>query len=177
VNRAIRELEARTPNLRFLDCDRAEICGLVFVVTTLWFADEELNPYYAPGLADFSMIDGFVPWVYQEHERAVRFLEDEAGQADVVVTHHIPSLGAVAPEWRGHPLNRFFVCDLDDLIARHQPPWWVFGHTHSAGQYRVGNSRLITNPLGYPGEPNPGFDSNLVIELQPRQGPSPLVTT
>jgi predicted phosphodiesterase len=163
-----RQVEAEVGNLRLLDHETTTVGGVTFAGTTLWFPDDELNPLYAPMLADFSMIRSFVPWVYRENERAVRFLERAAREADVVVTHHLPSHEVVAPRWRHAPLNRFFVCELGDLIRLARPPWWLFGHTHDPGEFTIGATRLLANPLGYPFEPKAGFRERLILEVEPR---------
>jgi hypothetical protein len=68
----------------------------------------------------------------------------------VVVTHHLPSQRCVAPQWAGHPLNPFFVCELDALIQERRPAIWIHGHTHDSVDVRVGETRILCNPFGYP---------------------------
>jgi predicted phosphodiesterase len=168
VGRTLRDLDTEVDNLRVLDSRAVTVGGVAFAGTTLWFADDPFNHRYAPQLADFSAIRSFVPWVYRENERAVRFLERAAGEADVVVTHHLPSHEVVESRWRGNPLNRFFVCELGGLIRRAQPPLWLFGHTHDPGEFAIGATRLLTNPFGYPGETMASFREKLVFDVQPR---------
>jgi Icc-related predicted phosphoesterase len=82
----------------------------------------------------------------------------------VVVTHHAPSPGSVAPAYAGHPLNPAFASDLDALVAAGRPDLWVHGHVHTSFDYRLGATRVVCNPLGYPRE-NASFDPGLVVEL------------
>ena len=107
------------------------------------------------------------------HHASRRFLERALlerdppavrGRPHVVVTHHAPSPGSVAPAYAGHPLNPAFASDLDALIRAGRPDLWVHGHVHTSFDYRLGATRVVCNPRGYPGE-NPGFDAGLVIEL------------
>ena len=85
---------------------------------------------------------------------------------DVVVTHHLPAQASVAPKWQGSPLNPFFVHDQEPLIRARQPQLWVHGHTHTAGDVRVGQTRIVANPLGYVGqEAQDGFVDRLVVEV------------
>ena len=73
------------------------------------------------------------------------------------------------PEW--NPLNRFFLCDVDDLIERAGPPLWVHGHTHCSMDTQVGRTRIVCNPLGYSGwGENADFDGKLVISVEPGSG-------
>lgn len=69
-----------------------------------------------------------------------------------MVTHHLPSHRSTAARFVRSPLNRFFVCDVEPLIVDRQPRLWVHGHTHAAMDYRIGATRVVCNPLGYPGE-------------------------
>ena len=173
VEQELRELEARTPNLTVLNNRTTTIEGVVFAGTTLWFPFDELNKVYASRLADFSAIDNFVPWVYEQNEEAVAFLRRAAPIADVVITHHVPSYQAITPQWLGSALNRFFVCEMGDLIAKAQPGWWFFGHTHTPGNFAISGTRMLTNPFGYPLEAKADFNDRLVINALAKTGCRP----
>jgi len=153
------------PNLHWLQNQVTEVAGIRIAGTTLWFRDDPSNLAHERGMSDFALIEGFKPWVYEENERAVEFLEKEAPAADIVVTHHLPSVRSVAPRFEGDPLNRFFLCAMDDLIQSLGPTLWVFGHTHVSTDIRVAQTRLLCNPLGYVPWHNPDFDDKLVVEM------------
>src|SRR5579872_3193567 len=126
--------------------------GRHFLGDTLWFPDDPLNPVYAPGLNDFALIQGFIPWVYERYAACRAFLDQELRQGDIVLTHHLPSLSLIAPQFAGSPLNRFFAADLTDLILERKPALWVCGHTHSSIDTSIGETRILCNPYGYPTE-------------------------
>lgn len=51
-------------------------------------------------------------------------------------------------------------------MHRFGPDLWVHGHMHNSVDYRVGATRVVTNPRGYAGhEINPNFNPQLVIEI------------
>ena len=105
--------------------------------------------------------------------RALEFLELKARHADVVVTHHLPSERSVAPWFEGDPLNRFFLCGVDDLIQRVAPALWVHGHTHASVYTHVGCTRIVCNPLAYLNfDHNPDFDEKLVVRVEPTLRPT-----
>ena len=52
---------------------------------------------------------------------------------------------------------------LDHLVA--QADYWFYGHTHAALDTRVEQTRLVTNPAGYPGQET-GFNASLIIDLK-----------
>lgn len=58
----------------------------------------------------------------------------------------------MAPRYAGDPLNAFFLCDMEALIEERKPHWWIHGHTHEPCDYRLGATRVVANPRGYPDE-------------------------
>ncbi len=44
--------------------------------------------------------------------------------------------------------------DMVEVIERHQPTLWVYGHTHECDDQTIGQTRIISNQLGYPGNSN-----------------------
>jgi predicted phosphodiesterase len=80
----------------------------------------------------------------------------------VVITHHAPQRGSIAPAFATHPLNPAFVTDLDALMGR--AVLWIHGHTHTAFDYDVRGTRVVCNPRGYPHE-NTGFDPALIVTV------------
>lgn len=142
------------------------INGVRFLGTTLWFEDTPENVLLARYYNDFTAIPDFVPWVYEECALARQFLTQEIRSDDVVVTHFLPAQASVATKFVGSDLNRFFVCDEEGLIAERQPRLWVHGHTHYHQDYHIGATRVLANPLGYPGETSvSGFCEKALIEL------------
>jgi Icc-related predicted phosphoesterase len=153
-------------NLVWLDVSSIEIGGRRFLGAPLWFGRHPPAERFKPKVTDFEVIPDFEAWVYDENERAVAFLENELREGDVVVTHHLPSEGSVAPSFKGHPLNPFFVCDVEPLIRSRKPALWFHGHTHCSMRYQLGPTTVACNPFGYVGfELNPEFDAQLCFEL------------
>lgn len=105
---------------------------------------------------------------YTRHASSLFWLKQElavpfAGK-NVVVTHHAPHPGSVAPQWQGDRLTPAFVSNLESLIERYRPSLWVHGHTHHAFDYHVGPTRVVCNPFGYRRETT-GFQWDLVVEI------------
>lgn len=108
----------------------------------------------------------------RQHLQSRAWLEAELEASTlpvVVVTHHAPHPGSIAPQYASDPATAGFVSDLSDIIERHQPALWLHGHTHNSFDYAVGETRITCNPHGY-GRENPRFDPALVIEIG---GPKP----
>ena len=88
---------------------------------------------------------------------------------DVVITHFPPTLGALDRErHEGNRLNPYFINDNEALVRMVDARLWVSGHTHSPFDYRVGRTRVIGNPRGYPFvPPRPGFSVTKTVEVNP----------
>lgn len=154
----IRKLVRRHPKVTLLEPGVVARWGDHRVVgATLWFRRARGHEQLAGMMSDFAAITEFVPWVYEQNRAHVAWLDEAVGEGDIVVTHHLPSPGSIAPQFVGDPLNTFFLCDLTPLIEERRPWLWVHGHTHASRHYTVGATTVIANPLGYPGEENPAF--------------------
>lgn len=165
VHRALTRLRKDLVNFRWLQNEVVEIGGARFAGTTLWFRQHASNRAYEHALDDFALIRNFDPWVYEENRRALEFLGDEVAHASVVVTHHLPSERSVVAPFVDDPLNCFFVCEVDELIAKAEPVLWVHGHTHASLDWSAGRARVMCNPLGYAPDFNPEFDRKLVLRI------------
>ena len=167
VETNLHSMENWFPNLHILrHCEVHVIQGRRFLGGTLWFRHDPMNPIYADLLNDFSLIKGFVPWVYAENETTIRGLENNLKEGDIIVTHHLPSDICVAEQYRGDNTNRFFVCDLSNLIIDRKPDLWICGHSHIPVDTILGNTRIYSNPFGYLSErDNPNFDKRLYINV------------
>lgn len=130
----------------------AAVGGRRFVGGTMWFPELPGEAPLRDFLNDFRLIRGFAPWVHQQNAAFAAYMDEALVESDVVVTHHLPSDRSVSPRHHGSPINRFFVSRMDNLIAARRPALWIHGHTHDACDYQIGQTRVVCNPLGYPGE-------------------------
>jgi predicted phosphohydrolase len=152
---------AKISNLHWLDNRRVQVGEHFFAGTTLWFPREEC-PFYTRWIDFIRIVDG-ANGVYDEHEKAYKFLNENVQAGDIVVTHHLPSNQCVAPQWQGADTNCFFVGGAEDIILRKAPAYWFYGHTHTPGNLQIWQTQLVCNPRGYPGEGVP-FNPDLIID-------------
>lgn len=161
-----RELNESLHNLSWLHNSATEIGGQRFIGTTMWFRDDPMNVFYRHEMNDFRAIRGFARQVYEENREAVRYLQTNIRKGDVVVTHHLPSDRSVEARYVGSDLNRFYVCHMDATIAAQKPALWCHGHSHASSDYRIGETRVVSNPFGYVGHDlNPAFKESLVLSV------------
>jgi Icc-related predicted phosphoesterase len=127
---------------------------LKVIAGTLWtnFGNSSVVEYYADrGVYDFRIIEGIsTDKVKHRHQLTVEYIE--LMKPDIVVTHFAPHHGSIHPKYAGQALNPYFVNDLSATIEKVQPKLWVHGHVHDTFDYTVDQTRVVANPMGYPGE-------------------------
>lgn len=69
----------------------------------------------------------------------------------IVVTHHSPSVKSIPEDRkRDFHMNGGYVTYMDEFIVmRPYIKYWVYGHTHTPNEFRVGETTLINNSRGY----------------------------
>lgn len=151
-------------NVHLLNNNHKTIDGVKFFGGTGWFPDPAGDPIAVASkslMNDFVMIRDLEPAIYKLHRQFEQ--ESLRGSPDVVVSHHLPDPRCVAPQYAGSPVNRFFVSDFD--VEAVGAKSWIHGHTHTPTDFTIGDTRIISNPLGYPREPNDRFNESLVVEV------------
>ncbi len=148
------------------------------VFSTLWTSISENNQWQiAQRLSDFHVIkNGNKNFALDDYNRLYnenfRFLQNTLkGTTDsesiVVATHHVPTFINYPEKYKGDLLNEAFAVELSDFIESNLVNYWIFGHHHSnIPPFRIGNTQLLTNQLGYVkyGE-NDHFSSSCFIAL------------
>ena len=168
--------------IHFLLNDEVVIDGVRFLGCTLWtdlnlLGDQPLalvramtdtKDYFNIGHTASVPLQPF--HTLAEHEKSLEFLTDALNTPfdgkTVVVTHHAPSEQSCFPNFRRNAANYNYASNLDRFVEVMAPELWCHGHVHQNQDYTIGTTRIVCNPRGYDDfEPNPGFDSQLVIEV------------
>lgn len=146
------------------------------IATTLW-AHISLQDAFVTesAVSDFHRIRyGSEPLDFNrfndEHYRCFHFLEDAVhhSSADhiIVATHHVPSFELMSPEFKGSILNGAFTVELGDYIASSPIVYWIYGHSHRNIDKTIGNTKCVSNQLGYVfSNEHQSFDKARYIEL------------
>lgn len=105
------------------------------------------------------------------HEGSLAFLQKEISETKAeqmaVFTHHCPTFLNYPEQYKGDVLNEAFAVELFDWIESSNINYWVYGHHHrNTPEFSIGNSKLITNQLGYvQRNEHLKFETNKYVEL------------
>ncbi|MEM2159478.1 MAG: metallophosphoesterase [Candidatus Nitrosotenuis sp.] len=162
------------------DGDVAIFDGVTVIGATLWADANKNDPitkyHLLQRMNDFYVIKNttrtFTPDdMVKLHSEQLSFIENRlsyhqgCAQPIIVVTHHLPSSFSTPPQYRADfHMNGGYRTELNDIIDKFKPTYWLHGHTHDSCSYEMGNTKVICNPRGYNDE-NPLFDAELLLEL------------
>lgn len=149
-----------------------------FILSTMWSnidpKQKEFIWYY---MNDFRQImyngRSLTPDDYdKEHAMCLEFIKNAVKKSQakhkVVVTHHVPSRFCVDPDYKDSNLASAFTVDLTDFIIDSDIDCWIYGHSHTNINVKIGRTRIVSNQLGYVSKGEHlgrGFDFCRMIEI------------
>lgn len=170
-------------NVFVLENEKIEIEGINFLGSTMWtdfslfgspriygaLCQSKMNDYKRirrdPSYSKLRSIDTF-----NIHNKSINWLENELkeleGKQNVVVTHHAPSIQSIPQRFKDDPISSAYASNLEDVILKYSPEYWIHGHIHEPRRYKIMNTEVICNPHGYIDEPYNGYDKELILELK-----------
>lgn len=152
--------ESIRSNITLLNNEVIELEGVKIIFTTLWSHISSKNQWYIQRrLSDFHVIKfdegNFTPRHYnQMHEDSLDFLSTAMAKKfkgkTIVVSHHVPTFLNYPEQYKGDVVNEAFAIELFDKIERSKIDFWIYGHHHcNIPQFKIGETTLLTNQLGY----------------------------
>lgn len=147
------------------------------IFSTLWSKISEGYQWQIErSLNDFHVIKNkgfrFSAEAYNQlHEQCLSLvqteIENNTEEKLAVFTHHCPTFLNYPEQYKGDILNEAFATELYDLIETSNISSWVYGHHHTnTPAFTIGNTKLLTNQLGYVEQNEHGlFEANKCIEL------------
>lgn len=164
------------PNVGYYHNKVVRIDNVDFILSTLWSRIPPVDEMaIQSGMNDYAQIlynkRRLIPQnINDEFERNLTFIKKAVADSDaekiVVVTHHLPTFAAIEDRHKGSVLNAAYATELGNYIADSRISAWIYGHSHHTTDLTIGNTRLVSNPLGYLfcGE-NTAFNDSAVIEI------------
>lgn len=151
-------LEIR-PNVHSHYNDIVHIDDIDIIVSTLWGHIPLKEAYFTESvISDFRRILcrgellTFADF-NKECEKCSAFIRKAVMESNanhkVVVTHHVPSFQMQHPKFADSKANGAFTVELEDYIKNSGIEYWIYGHSHYNKDVQIGNTKCITNQLGY----------------------------
>ena len=97
---------------------------------------------------------GYAAGIHRESKAIMgAWLNEHKDDKCVIVTHHAPSEQSVNEYYKtDFYMNGGYRSNLDEFILDNpQIKVWVHGHMHDPVDYRIGDTRVLSNPRGYLG--------------------------
>jgi len=165
-------------NVFLINNKQIECKGVNFIFSTLWSHISPQNQWrLSQSVSDFMVIKDNGGKLSPDkfnllHKESVAFLrsaiENNKGGKSIIVTHHVPTLMHYPEKYKNSPINEAFAVELYDLIENCGADFWIYGHHHiNIPVFRIGETQLVTNQLGYvQNNEQAGFRNDKVIEIQ-----------
>jgi predicted phosphohydrolase len=164
-------------NNQTITCKNAEI-----LCSTLWGHIPQLyEKMVQRGVSDFYQIKNnrknFTAADFNAlHKTDFEFLKTALAKPTnkqrIVLTHHVPTLMHYPEQYKNSNINSAFAVELYDFIfnvgiENFQPLHWIYGHHHcNTPAFKIGNTTMLTNQLGYVIEnEHQLFNPSAIIEL------------
>jgi len=141
------------------------------IFSTLWSKISSENEWHIErNVSDFDVIKYnkmrfTAPVFNQLHAESLAFIESEIHREEfgttsvehqlnigktVVVTHHVPTFFNYPEQYRQSSINQAFGVELFNLIETSNVNAWIYGHHHAnIPSFKIGNTQMLTNQLGY----------------------------
>jgi hypothetical protein len=163
--RQLRERLTDHPNIHVLDCSQtAKIDDVTFFGGTLWTnfrGDIRSGLIASQNISDFRAIQKFTSWectqLFHGEYGFIKYTYEHTRGKKVIVSHFLPAVECISQRFRDaggitSELNKYFANDLGGWIESLSDTTWLFGHSHDKCDIIIGSTRMVANPLGYPGE-------------------------
>lgn len=148
------------------------------ILSTLWSHIPDVDMFQVQrGLNDFYQIlyngNRFTPFDFNaEFEYCKQFIVKSVAESKaehiVVVSHHVPTNQAVAPQYKGSLLSSAFAVEMGNYLADSRIDYWIYGHSHTNIDAEINTTKIVSNQLGYVAhnEQYNGFDGGRCIEFK-----------
>ncbi len=165
------------PNVIMLRDEGVTIDGVHFFGGTMWTdfnnsdpismmtAHRNMNDYHLIHNGTAKLNPSLTTIFHREYIRKLTnwFEEDLSGHR-VVISHHAPVDNPNSTHYISELKPAYVSTDIEPLIVKYKPALWIYGHTHETDYRLVDETRIISNPRGYPlrggGQECKEFDEN-----------------
>jgi Icc-related predicted phosphoesterase len=157
-------------NVTVLEDEVVEYEGVMFMGSTLWTNlnnGDSLTMYHIKQMMNDYRVIQFHDTVknvyhklppevtFKTHVHTMQYFREmlsiHRDKPFVVITHHAPSFMSTPPRFKHeHTMNGGYASDLsEDILDNENIRVWVHGHMHDPVDYKIGETRVLSNPRGY----------------------------
>lgn len=132
------------------DSDLEDIWKDTMNDSNLIFQNGKENHNISYGYGIKKKIVNFKPFdLYKKYREKL----DKMEPCHLIFSHYGPIIPTdMSKDYRESDATTFYYFDGKKDIDRLQPQFWIHGHTHKNYESVINNTKIITNPLGYPNE-------------------------
>lgn len=127
---------------------------------TFWTnIDPEYKGFINAGMNDYNYIQYHkrpftTDLCSNEHDKSVSYFIDELSKKDydksIIVTHHAPHEKSLNDNYNHYStLNSAYYTDMSNFLKNYKPNIWIHGHTHACKDYKIHNTHIVANSMGY----------------------------
>ena len=131
-------------------------------------AEQKMNDYrYIRMSPTFRRLKAVDTAAIHSRSRAwlLKAVEESNCGKKVIITHHAPSALSLPAKTPPDVVDSALASNEEELMTTLGADLWVHGHIHDVCDYKIGRTRIVNNPKGYPQEPAPGFNPDCVIDI------------
>lgn len=145
------DIASLSPKLHYLNRSTVTIDGITIAGTVLWSHIPKQSEIYCNLISDYRKIIVDNSKFTAENSNALHQLDREwlkkQTDAQIIMTHHVPSWKLLDPEFEGSTTNPFFMSHSDDLFTSNIK-YWLYGHVHRSNNVVINDINFICNPRG-----------------------------
>lgn len=173
---------SKHPNLTFLENEEITIGDVHFFAGTMWtdfnkanpiamqLASQYMNDYRYIYNGEFSISPSDTLELHSIYvEKLIAWFEKDLPGKRVVISHHAPCTNPNGFHKGSQLQDAYNSLDMIPIIEKYKPVLWIYGHTHEPDDQVIFDTRIISNPRGYPlrggGSECRGFKENGVFEV------------
>ena len=134
--------------------------GVHFIGATLWTdfkngnslemttAGSVMNDYHVITHGDRELTPSDI---LHEHDETINYLNEVIPSLrgkKVIITHHCPSFKSLSGDYL-HRVTGAYATNLENFVEFHMPNLMIHGHCHEPADYKIGYTRVVSNPRGY----------------------------
>jgi len=164
IQKTVEEYRAALESLKnvyVLEKNFAVVRGVKFLGATLWsdLSDPTAAMNVSKRLNDFYYIQQSKRVLLQSEsyhkmwEESASWINDQLefgyNGPIVIVTHHSPSSITTPQQFKYSLIRKGFHSNMEEMILKHRPNLWIYGHDHVSGEHRIGKTEIVSNQVGY----------------------------